>query len=313
MRIDEILGRGDEPVFSFEFFPPKTPEGESNLYRALTELKPLDPAYVSVTYGAGGSTRDKTLEIVQRIKEEFDLEAMAHFTCVEQTTDQIRATLDRMAQAGLDNVLALRGDPPQGQSEWTKTEGGLEYSHELVQLIRGDYEFSVGAACFPETHIHATSPEDDIRHLKAKVDAGVDFLITQLFFHNDLYFDFVERARAAGIDVPIIPGIYPITNVAQIKRVTELCAATIRPDLLEELEARRDEPEAALDFGVAYATLQCAELLHHGAPGIHFYTLNRSPATRAILGALKLQRPWLPSRTSISSASATRGEPSGAS
>jgi methylenetetrahydrofolate reductase (NADPH) len=313
MRINEILSRGDEPVFSFEFFPPKTPEGERNLYRALTELKPLDPAYVSVTYGAGGSTRDKTLEIVQRIKEEFDLEAMAHFTCVEQTTGEIEATLARMREAGIENVLALRGDPPQGQTEWTKTEGGLEYSHELVRLIRAEYPFAVGAACFPETHIHATSPEDDLRYLKEKVDAGVDFLITQLFFDNALYFDFVERARAIGIETPIIPGIWPITNVAQIQKVTEMCGATISGEMRAELEARRDEPEAALDFGVAYATLQCAELLHHGAPGIHFYTLNRSPATRAILGALRLQRPWLASRTSISSASATRGDPSGAS
>ena len=301
MRIDEILTR-DEPVFSFEFFPPKTPEGEKNLYRALTELKPLEPAYVSVTYGAGGSTRDKTLEIVQRIKEEFDLEAMAHFTCVEQTVEEIEVTLARMRDAGIENVLALRGDPPQGQTEWIKTEGGLEYSHELVRLIRAEYPFTVGAACFPETHIH-----------KEKVDAGVDFLITQMFFHNDLYFDFVERARAAGIEVPIIPGIWPITNVGQITKVTEMCAATIRPELLAELEARRDESEAVLDFGVAYATLQCAELLREGAPGIHFYTLNRSPATRAILGALKLQRPWLQPSSSISSPSATRGEPSGAS
>jgi methylenetetrahydrofolate reductase (NADPH) len=312
MRIAELLNRDDGPVFSFEFFPPKTPDGEKNLYRALTELKPLDPAYVSVTYGAGGSTRDKTLEIVQRIKEEFDLEAMAHFTCVEQTVEEIEATLQRMRDAGIENVLALRGDPPAGQAEWRKTEGGLEFSHELVRLIRSGHEFSVGAACFPETHIHATSAEDDLRHLKDKVDAGVDFLITQMFFHNDLYFEFVERARNAGIEVPIIPGIWPITNVAQIKKVTELCAATIRPDLLAELEARADEPEAALDFGVAYATLQSAELLREGAPGIHFYTLNRSPATRAILGALKLQRPWLQASSSISSASATRGEPSGA-
>jgi methylenetetrahydrofolate reductase (NADPH) len=313
MRIEEILRQGDEPVFSFEFFPPKTPEGEKNLYRALSELKPLDPSYVSVTYGAGGSTRDKTLEIVQRIKEEFDLEAMAHFTCVEQTVEEIEATLERMREAGLDNVLALRGDPPQGQAEWTKTEGGLEYSHELVRLIRDGHDFSVGAACFPETHIHATSPEDDLRYLKEKVDAGVDFLITQLFFDNALYFDFVERARAIGIETPIIPGIWPITNVAQIQKVTQMCGATISGEMRAELEARRDEPEAALDFGVAYATLQCAELLRNGAPGIHFYTLNRSPATRAILGALKLQRPWRQPSGSMSSASATRGEPSGAS
>jgi methylenetetrahydrofolate reductase (NADPH) len=298
MRIDELLS-GPDPTFSFEFFPPKTPEGEQNLYNALRELRPLDPAYVSVTYGAGGSTRTKTLEIVGRIKEEFGLEAMAHFTCVGATTEELRATLDQMAALGLDNVLALRGDPPQGQEEWTKTEGGLEFSHELVRLIRGDYPFAVGAACFPETHIHATSPADDLRYLKEKVDAGVDFLITQLFFDNALYVDFVERARAIGVTVPIIPGIWPITSYAQIAKVTNMCGATMPEHVLAELEARRDDPEAVAEFGVSYATMQCADLLAKGAPGVHFYTLNRSPATRAILSALKLWRPWDTERTGL--------------
>ncbi len=292
MRIDEILRGSEEPVFSFEFFPPKTPAGEENLYEAIARLGPLDPAYVSVTYGAGGSTREKTIEIVSRIRDEFGLEAMAHFTCVSATTDELRGTLDRMAELGFDNVLALRGDPPAGQDEWTKTEGGLEYSRELVELIRGDYDFSIAAAAFPETHIHATSAEDDLRHLKAKVDAGVDFLVTQLFFDNAAYFEFVERARAIGIDVPIIPGILPITNIAQLDRITTLCGAVVSDSLRAELDARADEPEAVEDFGVAYSTLQCSELLAGGAPGIHFYTLNRSPATRAILGALRLSRPW---------------------
>ncbi|MDX6664518.1 MAG: methylenetetrahydrofolate reductase [Solirubrobacteraceae bacterium] len=292
MRIDEAYATATEPVFSFEFFPPKTEEGERNLYAALAELRTLDPAFVSVTYGAGGSTRDKTLEIVSRIREEHGLEAMAHFTCVGVTSDELRSTLDQMAAAGLDNVLALRGDPPAGETEWTKTDGGLEYSHELVTLIRDNYDFSIGAACFPETHVHATSAEDDLRHLKGKVDAGAQFLITQLFFDNDRYFEFVDRARAAGIDVPIVPGIWPITNVAQIERVTQLSAASLPAALLDELHARADDPEAVLDFGVAYAALQCAELLAGGAPGIHFYTLNRSPATRAILSALRLARPW---------------------
>jgi len=292
VRIDEILRGSEEPVFSFEFFPPKTPAGEENLYEAIAKLGPLDPAYVSVTYGAGGSTRDKTIEIVSRIRDEFGLEAMAHFTCVSATTGELRATLDQMAELGFDNVLALRGDPPAGEDVWTKTEGGLEYSRELVELIRGDYDFSVAAAAFPETHIHATSAEDDLRHLKAKVDAGVDFLVTQLFFDNAAYFDFVERARAIGIDVPIIPGILPITNIAQLDRITTLCGAIVPDALRTELDARDGEPEAVEDFGVAYATLQCSELLAGGAPGIHFYTLNRSPATRAILGALRLSRPW---------------------
>jgi methylenetetrahydrofolate reductase (NADPH) len=292
MRIDEIYASGDRPVFSFEFFPPRTPEGEANLYLALAALRSLAPDFVSVTYGAGGSTRGKTLEIVSRIRDEIGLEAMAHFTCVGATIDELRDTLDKMSGLGHENVLALRGDPPQGQEEWTKTEGGLEYSRELVELISADYQLSIGAACFPETHIHATSPEDDLRYLKEKVDAGVSFLITQLFFDNALYYDFVARARAIGIEVPIVPGILPITTYNQLSRVTSMCGATIPDHVLTDLHQRRASDEAVAEFGVAYATMQCADLLANGAPGIHFYTLNRSPATRAILSALRLWRPW---------------------
>jgi methylenetetrahydrofolate reductase (NADPH) len=291
MRIDEMLA-GDEPVFSFEFFPPKTDQGEQNLYAALSELRTLEPSFVSVTYGAGGSTRSKTIEIVKRIKEDYGLEAMAHFTCVGATVSQLRSTLDEMRAAGIDNVLALRGDPPTGQEDWVKTDGGLEYSRELVDLIKADYPFAIGAACFPETHIHASSPQADIDYLAEKVAGGVDFLVTQLFFDNGLYFDFVARARAAGVGVPIVPGILPITQIGQLERMTKMCGASIPEGLRRELHAREDQPEAVIDFGVAHATLQCAELLAAGAPGIHFYTLNRSPATRAILGALKLARPW---------------------
>jgi methylenetetrahydrofolate reductase (NADPH) len=313
MRIDEILAAGG-PAFSFEFFPPKTEAGERSLYAALSELRTLDPSFVSVTYGAGGSTREKTIEIVKRIRDEYGLEAMAHFTCVGATVPELRGTLDEMEQAGIDNVLALRGDPPAGEEQWIKTEGGLEYSRELVALIAEGYEFAIGAACFPETHIHAESPQADLEHLAEKVAAGVQFLITQLFFDNALYFDFVDRARAIGIEVPIIPGIMPITHAGQIQRMASMCGASIPAGLRGELEARDESPEAILDFGVAYATLQCAELLAGGAPGIHFYTLNRSPATRAILSALKLSRPWERAGYpgSMSSASATRGEPSGA-
>jgi methylenetetrahydrofolate reductase (NADPH) len=292
MRIDDLLDAQDGPSFSFEFFPPKTPEGEENLYTALRELKPLEPSYVSVTYGAGGSTRSKTIEIVSRIKRDFELEAMAHFTCVNATTDELRATLEELRAAGVENVLALRGDPPAGQERWTQTEGGLEFSRELVELLAGEYDFAIGAAAFPETHIHATSPEDDLRHLKAKVDAGAKFLITQLFFDNRHYFEFVERARAIGIDVPILAGVMPITNIDGVKRMTQLSAADLPADLEAALESRRSDPEAVAELGVAYATLQCAELLANGCPGIHFYTLNRSPATRAILSALKLHQPW---------------------
>jgi len=292
MRIDELLASSDEPVFSFEFFPPKTPEGEQNLFGALAELRRLEPAFVSVTYGAMGSTRTKTIEIVQRIQQEYGLEAMAHFTCVGATVDELREVLDQMRGAGIQNVLALRGDPPQGQEEWCKTEGGLEYSRELVELIRDEYDFAIGGACFPETHIHATSAEDDLRYLKDKVDAGARFLITQLFFDNAVYFEFVERARAVGIDVPIIPGVMPIQDLKGIRRMTELSGSDLPAGLLAALRAREDDAQAVRDLGVAFATLQSAELLRGGAPGIHFYTLNRSPATRAILAALRLMRPW---------------------
>jgi len=294
MRIDELLATQDRPLFSFEFFPPKTPEGEANLQRALRELEPLAPDYVSVTYGAGGTTRETTLEIVAHLKEDFGIEAMAHFTCVNATRDELRATLDRMRDAGVENVLALRGDPPRGQERWTKTDGGLEFSRELVELIRDEYpEFVVGGAAFPETHIHASSPEDDIRFLKAKVDAGMQFLITQLFFDNAHYFDFVQRAREAGVTVPIIPGVMPITSFEGVKRMTTLSAAALPEDLERELEARKDDPEAVAELGVSYATLQSAELLAGGAPGVHFITLNRSPATRAILAVLRLMQPWV--------------------
>ena len=308
MRIDQILAAGG-PVFSFEFFPPKTPQGERNLEAALAELVQLEPAFVSVTYGAGGSTREKTIEIVKRIADRYGLEAMAHFTCVGATVPEIRATLDEMRAAGIANVLALRGDPPAGQGEWIATEGGLEYSRELVELISAGYPFAIGAACFPETHIHAASPEEDLEHLVEKVDAGVDFLITTMFFDNRVYFDFLKKTRAAGITVPIIPGVMPITRAGQIRRMAEMSGASIPEGLARELAVRGEDEEAVRDFGVAYATLQCAELLAAGAPGIHFYTLNRSPATRAILSALRLVQP----EVSMSSASSRRGLPSGAS
>src|SRR3954466_2939412 len=265
MRIDEILA-DRRPCFSFEFFPPKTEAGWQNLWRAAEELKQDEPAFVSVTYGAGGSTRDRTIEIVKRIKQELGLEAMAHFTCVGATVDELRGVLDEMRDAGIDNVLALRGDPPRGETEWTATPGGLSYSTELISLLASDYDFAIGAACFPEVHPAAVDAETDIRFLKEKVEAGARFLITQLFFDNELYFEFVDRARAAGVDVPIIPGVMPITNFGQIKRFTEMCGATIPSHLECELAARQDDPDAVRDLGVAFATRNCSELLARGAP-----------------------------------------------
>jgi methylenetetrahydrofolate reductase (NADPH) len=293
MRIDEILERADEPVFSFEFFPPKTDEGEQNLRAALTALRELEPAFVSVTYGAAGSTRGLTLELTKWIKQELGIEAMAHLSCVGATGDELCVILDSLLDAGIENVLALRGDPPRGETAWKPHPGGLHYSSELAALIASRYPMCVGGACFPEVHPEAPDPASDLRFLKRKVEAGASFLITQLFFDNEAYFRFVEEARAAGIEVPIIPGIMPITDVGQIKRFTDMCGACIPSSLLEQLERRAPFPSEVLQLGVSYATLQCAELLARGAPGIHFYTLNRSPATRAILAALRLLRPWV--------------------
>ena len=291
MRIDEILA-DHRPVFSFEFFPPKSEEGHKNLRATLDALRHDQPDFVSVTYGAMGSTRDTTIDIVKWIKQELGIEAMAHFTCVGATRDELRTTLEEIAAAGVDNVLALRGDPPAGETVWQQTEGGLRYSTELIALLRGEFEFAVGAAAFPEVHPDAESPESDIRFLKEKQDAGAHFLITQLFFDNEFYFDFVARAREAGVTVPIIPGIMPVTSVRNIKRITELCKSEIPEPFERELVEREDDDDAVQDLGVAYATLQCVDLLARGAPGIHFYTLNRSPSTRAILAALRAAQPW---------------------
>ena len=292
MRIDEIIAAGGDPVFSFEFFPPKTEEGERNLFEALEALRPLEPAFVSVTWGAGGSTREKTIGIVSQIRANHGLEAMAHFTCVGATKDDLHAALRQMRDAGIDNVLALRGDPPRGEERFVATEGGLSYATELTRLAAAEYDFCLVGACYPEVHPEAPDLATDLARLREKVDAGARVLVTQLFFDNEAYFRFVEEARAAGIEVPIVAGIMPITNAEQIKRFTSMCGATIPAPLLDALDQRRDDPDAVADLGVAYATLQCAELLARGAPGIHFYTLNRSPATRAILSALRLNRPW---------------------
>ena len=292
MRIDEILSNPG-PCFSFEFFPPKTDEGQHNLEQALSELKKDSPDYVSVTYGAAGSTRERTVEVTKWIKEDLGLEAMAHLSCVGEPVDRLREILDEVAAAQVDNVLALRGDPPRGETDWTPHPDGLESSVELIELINREYDYCVGATCFPEVHPEAPDLEHDLRFLKRKVEAGASFLISQLFFENEDYFRFVDRAREAGIDVPIIAGIMPITNFEQIRRFTTLCGSTIPPALLQQLEARHEEGDevAVTELGVAYATLQCADLLERGAPGIHFYTLNKSPATRAILSALRAWQP----------------------
>ena len=298
MKITDLLRyareRG-EPVFSFEFFPPKTAEGERALFQTVEALRPLAPAYVSVTYGAGGSTRQKTVELVKRLKRETEVEAMAHVTCVGSSRDEIAAVLDEVADAGIQNVLALRGDPPRGQASFTPHPEGFRWASELVAFVRSRpdrWKFCLGAAAYPEGHVETRDLALDLSNLKTKVEAGVDFLVTQLFFENARYFGFVDRARAAGVTVPIIPGIMPFTNVEQVERFTAMCGASIPPPLRAAMEVRREDPDGARELGVAYASLQCADLLRRGAPGIHFYTLNRSPSTRAIVAALRANEPW---------------------
>jgi methylenetetrahydrofolate reductase (NADPH) len=275
-----------KPAFSFEFFPPKDREGVDRLFETAARLKSYDPAYVSVTYGAGGSTRQLTVELVCRIKAEVGLEAMAHLTCAGATQAELALVLAQLRAGGIDNLLALRGDPPRGQTAFVKTEGGFAYASELVAFVRAGYPFCVAAACYPEAHPEAPNAEQDLANLKAKVDAGVDFLVTQLFFDSRDYFAFVRRARGAGIHVPIIPGIMPITNLSQVKRFTALCGASIPGDLLGRLEAAGSDAARVQGIGVEHATRQCRELIDGGAPGIHFYTLNRSPATVEVLDRL---------------------------
>ncbi len=292
MRLDTILEARRQPVFSFEFFPPKTDEGVRQLFETISHLRELEPTFVSVTYGAGGSVRTRTVELVARIRRDLDIEPVAHLTCVDATVDDLRAILDGLRAAGVDNVLALRGDPPDGAERFVATDGGLAHSSDFVELITSAYPFCVGGACYPEKHPESASTDEDVRSAKRKEDAGASYLITNLFFDNTFYFDFVARARAAGVTVPIIPGIMPVTNVSQITRFTQKIGATIPEPLLDALRTREADPEAVLQLGVAWATLQSAELLAGGAPGVHFFTMNRSPATRAILSALRAARPW---------------------
>ena len=276
-----------KPCFSFEFFPPKTVDGEKQLWDTLEDLRSLEPGFVSVTYGAGGSTRDRTIELVTHIKERTGIEPMAHLTCVGHTKQEIDSVLDRLAEARIENVLALRGDPPKGEASFKAVEGGFAYANELVAHIRErDLGFSVGVAGNPEGHLES-SKEQDLKNLKRKVDDGADFVVTQLFFDNAFYFDFVERARRLGVNAPIVPGIMPITNYEQVQRFVRMCGATVPMRLQLELEKVKDDPQAVMQLGVAHATLQCSELLSRGVPGIHFYTLNRSPASRMIVSALR--------------------------
>jgi len=287
MRIDSLYGRG-RPIFSFEFFPPKTDEGAETLMRTAADLKAsVEPDFISVTYGAGGSTRDRTHSVVTRIQGELGITGMAHLTCVGSTRDEIRAVVDRLHECGVRNVLALRGDSPQGAGTYQPTPGGFAFANDLIEFLAARYDFSIGAACYPEVHPEAASAERDLWVAKAKQDAGAGFLTTQLFFDNELYARFVARARAVGITIPIVPGIMPITNVAQIERFTRMCGASLPASLMARLKACEDDPGAVMATGIEHAITQCRALLAAGAPGVHFYTLNKSHATRSVLAALR--------------------------
>jgi methylenetetrahydrofolate reductase (NADPH) len=291
VRIDEIIAER-KPTFSIEFFPPKTAEATEELFETARELRALEPDFVSVTYGAGGSTRDGTVEITTALKNEIGFETMAHLSCVGETKEGLATTLDRIEAAGIENVFALRGDPPRGQADFVQPEGGLASAAELAAFVSTGWDFGIGGTCFPEVHPEAADLDADLRYLKTKVDAGAGFLITQLFFDNQVYFDFARAARARGIEVPILAGVIPVTSFAQTKRICDLCDATIPPALEAAFAAAGDDPGREFELGIAYAAQQCAELLISGAPGIHFYALNRAPATGAVLGALKASRPW---------------------
>jgi methylenetetrahydrofolate reductase (NADPH) len=291
MRVDQIIA-SPEPTFSVEFFPPKTDEATEQLFATARSLAELELDYASVTYGAGGSTREGTVEITRALKDEVGLETMAHLSCVGETKEGISATLDRIAEAGIENVFALRGDPPRGETDFVQPEGGLGSAAELADFISAGWDFTIGGACFPEVHPEAPDLDTDLAYLRTKVDAGASFLITQLFFDNQVYFDFVAAARARGIEVPIVAGVIPVASFAQTKRICDLCDASIPPRLETAFLAAGGDERAEFELGIAYAAQQCAELLLGGAPGIHFYALNRAPATRAVLGALRASRPW---------------------
>jgi methylenetetrahydrofolate reductase (NADPH) len=275
-------------TISFEFFPPKDDAGVVALFQTLGDLVAYRPDFVSVTYGAMGSTRGLTVELVRRIHRELGLLAMAHLTCVGSSKEELLGVLSELREAGVENVLALRGDPPQGDASFFEAHGGFKHADELVHFIKGNgFSFCLGGACYPETHPEATSAASDLEHLKRKVDSGVDFLITQLFFDNVDYFRFRERLERAQIRVPVVAGLMPVTNVAQVKRFTQLCGARVPDDLLRRLEACEDDRAKVRAIGVEHTTKQAEGLLREGAPGLHFYTLNRSLATREILENLR--------------------------
>ena len=289
MKIRELLSQ-KKFILSFEVFPPKREGNLDSLYVTITELSESKPDFISVTYGAGGSTREKTIEISSKVKNEFKLEVLAHLTCVQSTRDDIARILDCLKDENVENILALRGDPPEGMDKFTMTEGGFGHANELVEFIRGRTDFSIGVAGYPEGHIETPSIEVDMKYLKRKMDAGADFIITQLFYDNDFFYSFRDRAMALKIGVPIIPGIFPILNYNQIKRIASLAGVKIPTKFGEKVEKNKDRPEDVEKYGIEYATLQAENLIKNDVAGLHLYCMNKSHPVKMILAELSLPR-----------------------
>ena len=275
--------KGNRPGLSFELYPPKTDEGVDLLLKAVAELIAFSPDFFTCTYGAGGSTRDRTLQILSEVKTRFDIPVASHLTCVGSTVEQLRGYLQTAIAQGTDHIVALRGDPPKGQTEFQQTQGGLKYANELVSLIRSDFpELGIAVAGYPEVHQEAPNAEVDLENLKRKVDAGADIIVTQLFYINEDFFRFRDNCIAAGIQIPIVPGILPVTNLTQIQRIASLCKARLPESLVNRL-AENADPNWQFSAGIEFAQLQVAELLKSGIPGVHFYVLNKSQATTEVL------------------------------
>lgn len=289
-KLAQIYGPGKFGL-SFELFPPKTEVGVNSLFRHTDRLAGFEPSYITCTYGAGGSTQDRTLEIISGVHKKYDLPVATHLTCVGSTADELRDYLQRAIDSGVQNVVALRGDPPKGETKFKQTDGGFAYANELVEFIRSEFpDMGIVVGGYPETHQEAVSPEADLESLKRKVDAGSDAIITQLFYDNADFFRFSDRCEKLGIDVPLVPGLLPVTNGAQIQRIAALCGAKLPPQFISELQKHEDDAAGQFDVGVEFATRQTEELLAAGVPGIHFYVLNKSEAAERVLGAVALPR-----------------------
>jgi len=291
MKVIDALKKG-KPTLSFEFFPPKTPEKEKHLFEVISQLKAFHPDFVSVTYGALGTTREKTFHWVKEIKQKFKIEPVAHLTCVAATRESIREQIAELEEMGIINILALRGDPPEGTPEFTPAPDGFKLAKDLIAFIKKHHpEFCLGGAGFPEGHRDVPNLELDTQYLKEKIGAGAEYIITQLFFDNAFYFNLVERAKNMGIVVPIVPGVMPITSLNQIKKMTKICGATIPPKLMERIEKAGDDNEAIQEIGVEQAVAQCKELLAAKVPGLHFFVMNQAGPISRILKEIKFGHP----------------------